>query len=143
MIELATMAARLAARNAGAPALIDPNSGTTRTFGDLGRRTGQLSAALFEELGVRPGARVAAMARNSLEMVELYLACARTGAMLFPLNWRFSAEQVAGALREAAPSVVFYDSEFADLLAGVRGVVEATWALVAVRRWQKVARDRR
>jgi acyl-CoA synthetase (AMP-forming)/AMP-acid ligase II len=127
MIELATMAATLAARNAGAPALIDPNSGTTRTFGDLGRRTGQLSAALFEELGIRPGARVAAMARNSLEMVELYLACARTGAMLFPLNWRFSAEQVAGALREAAPSVVFYDSEFADLLVPVRGVVEATW----------------
>jgi long-chain acyl-CoA synthetase len=127
MIELATMAARLAAGNAGAPALIDPNSGTTRTFGDLGRRTGQLSAALFEELGIRPGARVAAMARNSLEMVELYLACARTGAMLFPLNWRFSAAQVAEALREAAPSVVFYDAEFADLLTPVRGAVQATW----------------
>src|SRR6202012_6021115 len=80
MIELATMAARLAAQNAGAPALIDPNSGTTRTFGDPGRRPRQLSAALFEELGVRPGTRVVAMARNSLEMVELYLACARTGA---------------------------------------------------------------
>jgi fatty-acyl-CoA synthase len=83
MIELATMAATLASRNASAPALIDPNSGTTRTFGDLGRRTGQLSAALFEELGIRPGARVAAMARNSLEMVELYLACARTGPCCF------------------------------------------------------------
>jgi acyl-CoA synthetase (AMP-forming)/AMP-acid ligase II len=119
MIELATMAARLAGGNAGAPALIDPNSGTTRTFADLGRRTGQLSAALFSELGVRPGTRVAAMARNSLEMVELYLACARTGAMLFPLNWRFSAAQVADALREAAPTVVFYDSEYEDLLARV------------------------
>jgi acyl-CoA synthetase (AMP-forming)/AMP-acid ligase II len=131
MIDLATMATRLAGGNAGAPALIDPNSGTTRTFGDLGRRAGQLSAALFEALGVRPGTRVAAMARNSLEMVELYLACARTGAMLFPLNWRFSAEQVADALREAAPTVVFYDSEFADLLVPVRDAVEATWIVWA------------
>src|SRR5215472_3484315 len=98
MINLATMAEGFTARNASAPALIDPVSGTARTFGDLARRTGQLSAAMFEVLGVRPGARVAAMSRNSLEMVELYLACARTGALLFPLNWRFSAAQVIDAL---------------------------------------------
>jgi acyl-CoA synthetase (AMP-forming)/AMP-acid ligase II len=127
MINLAVMAESFAARDAGAPALIDPRSGTARTFGDLSRRTAQLSAALFEELGVRPGTRVAALSRNSLEMVELYLACARTGALLFPLNWRFSAGQVADALREAAPAVVFYEPEFADLLAGVRGAVDATW----------------
>jgi fatty-acyl-CoA synthase len=127
MINLAAMAESFAARDAGAPALIDPRSGTARTFGDLSRRTGQLSAALFEELGVRPGTRVAALSRNSLEMVELYLACARTGALLFPLNWRFSAGQVADALREAAPAVVFYEPEFADLLAGVRGAIDATW----------------
>jgi long-chain acyl-CoA synthetase len=127
MISLATMAERCAGRNAAAPALIDPSVGVTRTFGDLGRRTGQLSAAMFEQLGVRPGARVAALGRNSLEMVELYLACARTGAMLFPMNWRFSATQVADALRAAAPTVVFYDPEFADALVLARGSIESTW----------------
>jgi long-chain acyl-CoA synthetase len=127
MLSLATLAESFAFRNPGAPALIDPVSGTTRTFGDLGRRTGQLAAALVEVLGVRPGTRVAALSRNCLEMVELYLACARTGALLFPLNWRFSAAQVAGALREAAPAVVFYESGFADLLVPARGVIEAAW----------------
>jgi acyl-CoA synthetase (AMP-forming)/AMP-acid ligase II len=127
MIDLATMAERFAARNAGAPALIDPYSGTTRTFRDLSTRTGRLSAVMFEELGVRPGMRVAALSRNSLEMVELYLACARVGALLFPLNWRFSAAQVADALREAMPAVVFYGSEFADLLVPARGTIDATW----------------
>jgi long-chain acyl-CoA synthetase len=127
MISLATMAERCAGRNAAAPALIDPCVGVTRTFGDLARRTGQLSAAMFEQLGVRPGARVAALGRNSLEMVELYLACARTGATLFPLNWRFSTAQVADALRNAAPAVVFYDPDFADLLVPARSSIETTW----------------
>jgi long-chain acyl-CoA synthetase len=127
MINLATMAEGFTFRNPRSPALIDPVSGTTRTFGDLSRRTDQLSAALFDVLGVRPGTRVAAMSRNCLEMVELYLACARTGALLFPLNWRFSAEQVAQALRDATPAVVFYESEFADLIEAVRGQFDVTW----------------
>jgi long-chain acyl-CoA synthetase len=131
MINLATMAEGFAARNPRATALIDPDSGTTRTFGDVHRRTGQLSAALFDVLGVRPGARVAALSRNSLEMVELYLACARTGALLFPMNWRFSVDQVAEALRGATPDVVFYESEFADVIAAVRDGIEATWVEMA------------
>ena len=60
-------------------------------------------------------------------MVELYLACARTGAMLFPLNWRFSAGQVANALREATPSVVFYGLGVRGSAGPMRGEVEASW----------------
>jgi long-chain acyl-CoA synthetase len=60
-------------------------------------------------------------------MVELYLACARTGALLFPLNWRFSASQVAGALRDASPAVVFYEAEFADVRDSIRGEIETSW----------------
>jgi acyl-CoA synthetase (AMP-forming)/AMP-acid ligase II len=127
MINLAMMAEGFTARNASAPALIDPVSGITRTFGDLSRRTGQLSAAMFDVLSVRPGTRVAAMSRNCLEMVELYLACARTGALLFPLNWRFSAAQVTEALRDAAPAVVFYEAEFAGVIAEVRPEIDAAW----------------
>ncbi|HEX4791811.1 MAG TPA: AMP-binding protein [Actinospica sp.] len=127
MINLAGMAESFASRNAGAAALIDPQSGTTRTFGDLGRRTGLLSGALLDILDVRPGTRVAALSRNSLEMVELYLACARTGALLFPLNWRFSASQVAVALRDASPALVFYEAEFADVVTSVRGEIETIW----------------
>jgi acyl-CoA synthetase (AMP-forming)/AMP-acid ligase II len=131
MINLATMAEGFAARNPRSTALIDPVSGTARTYGDLNRRTGQLSAALFEVLGVRPGARVAALSGNSLEMVELYLACARTGALLFPLNWRVSAAQVTEALRDAAPHVVFYETRFADVIATVRDEIDATWIEMA------------
>jgi acyl-CoA synthetase (AMP-forming)/AMP-acid ligase II len=127
MINLAGSAQRFAARNPHAPALIDPLAGVTRTFGELSRRVDLLSGALFDACGVRPGTRVAALSRNSLEMVELYLACARTGALLFPLNWRFSPSQVAAALRDARPSAVFYGAEFADVVDTMRADIDTTW----------------
>jgi long-chain acyl-CoA synthetase len=86
-----------------------------------------LAGALFDVMGVRPGDRVAALSRNSMELVELYLACARTGALLFPLNWRFSPSQVAEGLKDAAPAVVFFEAEFADIVDQIRGEVDTTW----------------
>jgi acyl-CoA synthetase (AMP-forming)/AMP-acid ligase II len=127
MINLAGSAQRFVARNPHAPALIDPLAGVTRTFGELSRRVDLLSGALFDVVGVRPGTRVAALSRNSLEMVELYLACARTGALLFPLNWRFSPSQVAAALRDARPSAVFYGADFADVVDTMRADIDMTW----------------
>lgn len=127
MINLAGSAQRFVARNPHAPALIDPLAGVTRTFGELSRRVELLSGALFDVVGVRPGTRVAALSRNSLEMVELYLACARTGALLFPLNWRFSPSQVAAALRDARPSAVFYGADFADVVDTMRADIDTTW----------------
>ncbi|MFZ3295862.1 MAG: AMP-binding protein [Mycobacterium sp.] len=127
MINLAGSAQRFAARNPHAPALIDPLAGVTRTFGELSRRVDLLSGALLYVIGARPGTRVAALSRNSLELVELYLACARTGAMLFPLNWRFSPSQVAAALRDAKPAVVFYGAEFADVVDTMRTQIDVKW----------------
>jgi acyl-CoA synthetase (AMP-forming)/AMP-acid ligase II len=127
MINLAGSAQRFAARNPHAPALIEPLAGVTRTFGELSRRVDLLSGALLDVIGARPGTRVAALSRNSLELVELYLACARTGAMLFPLNWRFSPSQVAAALRDAKPSVVFYGAEFADVVDTMRTQIDVKW----------------
>jgi long-chain acyl-CoA synthetase len=121
------MAEGFAARDPRAPALIDPKSGITRTFGDLSRRAGLLAGGLFDVLEIRPGGSVAALSRNSMELIELYLACARTGALLFPLNWRFSASQVADSLRDASPQVVFYEAEFADVVESLRGEVDTTW----------------
>jgi acyl-CoA synthetase (AMP-forming)/AMP-acid ligase II len=127
MINIAGMADMFAARNTTQPALIDPVSGISRTYGQLSERTGLLAGALFDVLGIRLGSRVAALSRNSMEFIELYLACARTGALLFPMNWRFSPPQVAEALQDSTPSVVFYEAEFAAIVDEIRGQIDTTW----------------
>ena len=128
MMNLAELATKTARRAPGAPALIDPARGRSRSFGELDRRTGLLASALDGRLGAGPGRRVAALARNSLELFELYLACARTGTLLFPLNWRFSASQVKAALEDAEPTVVFYEADFHRVVDEIRGDLKVeTW----------------
>ena len=123
--ELSVKAARYAP---SAPALIEPHLGIARTFGELRDRVELLAHVLQDYLGAGRGERVAVYSRNSLEFIELYLACARTGSVLFPLNWRQSAAQSRLALREAAPTVVFYDTEFKNQIDELRDEAQqASW----------------
>jgi long-chain acyl-CoA synthetase len=121
MMNLAELATKTARRSPRAPALIDPARGRSRSFGELDRRTGLLASALDARLGAGLGRRVAALSRNSLELFDLYLACARSGTLLFPLNWRFSPSQVKEALEDAEPTVVFYEAAFRGVVDEIRG----------------------
>jgi hypothetical protein len=127
MINLAEMAEGFVARDAGAAELIDAQSGITRTFGDLSRRTGLLAAAFVRRVWVSGRARGWRRCRVTRWRWSSCIWRTRARALLFPLNWRFSASQVAGALRDASPAVAFYEAEFPGVLDPVRGEVERAW----------------
>jgi crotonobetaine/carnitine-CoA ligase len=59
--------------------------GQYRTYGEMAAVADRRAAALAA-LGVRPGDRVALLSANRIEMVELFFACARLGAVQVPLN---------------------------------------------------------
>jgi acyl-CoA synthetase (AMP-forming)/AMP-acid ligase II len=120
--ELATKPAILAPHR---PALIDPQRGISRSFGQLADRSEALARALTGPLGAGFHHRVAALSQNCIELFELYLACAKSGSLLFPLNWRFSASQVAQALTDAEPTVVFFESDLRSVIDEIRGEVPA------------------
>jgi acyl-CoA synthetase (AMP-forming)/AMP-acid ligase II len=124
MINIGQLATNTAISAPDAEALIAPEVGVRRTFGELATRTDLLAKAMVGNLDASVGKRVAAISRNCVELMELYLATAKAGALLFPLNWRFSASQVTQALKDSTPSVVFYCSEFKDLVDEVRGTVD-------------------
>jgi acyl-CoA synthetase (AMP-forming)/AMP-acid ligase II len=124
MISIGQLATKTAGFAPGRSALIAPDVGVTRTFGQLGDRTDRLAQALSGLLDAGPGRRVAALSENCIELMELYLAAAKAGTLLFPLNWRFSAAQVSEALGDATPSVVFYDAAFRSVVDQVRGEVD-------------------
>ena len=62
-------------------------------------------AAVLARAGVRPGDRVSVVSQNNLELVDLYGAVARLGAILVPVNWRLSADEVAYVVSDAAPKI--------------------------------------
>ena len=87
--------------------------GRTLSAAELADSAGRLAAGLAAE-GVGRGDRVAAMSENRAEIVELWLACSRLGAVLVPVNTGLRGDQLAHVLRDAAPSAVAVEEPFRD-----------------------------
>jgi acyl-CoA synthetase (AMP-forming)/AMP-acid ligase II len=73
-------------------------------------------AAGLADAGVGAGDRVGVVSQNNLEFVDLYGAAARLGAILVPVNWRLSADELAYVIADAAPKIVIADAANAPLL---------------------------
>ncbi len=91
-------------------------TGVVRTpYGELAARVDRLSSALAA-LGVRSGDRVATLAWNTQQHLELYLAVPCMGAVLHTLNLRLSAEQLAYVICHAEDQVVFVEDNLVPLI---------------------------
>ena len=66
-------------------------------------------AASLSDQGVRPGDRIAVLAMNSLSYLVLYGAVAALGAILVPLNWRLSRDELTYILENSGTSLLFFD----------------------------------
>jgi long-chain acyl-CoA synthetase len=76
------------------------------TYGEMWDRSRRLAGGL-QELGLRPGDRVAVVAGNCHRYLELYQAIPGAGLALVPLNQRHTAAELAYALEDSGARVVF------------------------------------
>src|ERR1700759_5243076 len=67
--------------------------GSGLTFSQFGARVARLAGAL-RGLGVAPGERVAMLSPNSQRYLEYFMAVPWAGAVLVPVNTRWSAAEV-------------------------------------------------
>ena len=63
-------------------------------------------AAAFLQTGLKPGDRVATLTRNCPEHVAVFFACAMSGLVLVPVNWRLTAAELAYQLTDADPALL-------------------------------------
>jgi acyl-CoA synthetase (AMP-forming)/AMP-acid ligase II len=92
----------------------------SRTWSELEHRVDALSRALVG-VGLMPGDRLAILLGNRPEYFELYFACARSGILAVPLNYRLTAAELATVLRHAEPAACVTEAVYAESLAAVRG----------------------
>lgn len=88
------------------------------SHGEVLERVDRLAAGL-SQTGLRPGDRICVLAQNSLEYLELYGACAKTGMVAYPINWRLSAEEVGMVLDLADPGCLMVGVEHVAQLEGL------------------------
>jgi len=74
-------------------------------------------AAAFTASGLSAGDRVATLARNCPEQVEAFFACALSGLVLVPLNWRLTAAELAYQLADAEPALLLAEPPLHGLAA--------------------------
>jgi acyl-CoA synthetase (AMP-forming)/AMP-acid ligase II len=87
------------------------------TYAEAWRETNRLANGLTAA-GLGMGDRWAILAKNSIDFLVAYLAAAKSGAVLVPLNYRLAPAEWAYILNDAGARVLIAQEPFARALAG-------------------------
>jgi len=89
------------------------------SYKEVNLRINRLGNAL-QEMGLKKGEKVAVMAPNCHQFVELYFAVAKTGLVVVPVNTRFLAEEASRVINHSESSIFVYHNALEDVAAKVR-----------------------
>jgi fatty-acyl-CoA synthase len=87
----------------------------TRSYAETDARTTRL-ANRFSDMGLEPGSRLAVLATNCIEYVEIELAAAKAGIIIAALNWRLADRELKHCIELVSPSLVIESSALSDNL---------------------------
>ena len=85
-----------------------------RTWAEVGDRVARFAGAL-RAMGISAGDRVGVLMLNQDRYLELYLAIAWAGAVIVPVNIRWSPAEIEDLLRDCRPMALVVDDAFAEL----------------------------
>ena len=103
--------------------------GRSRTVAESADRIARLAGALHVR-GLQPGDPVGIVALNSDIFHEALLGIPWAGGVVAPVNYRWSAAEIAYSLEECGVSVLIVDDAFLDLAAAVLAVYEGVTTLI-------------
>ena len=102
-----------------------------RTWRQLTERVARLAGGL-KALGVAPGERVAVIGLNSDRHLEIFFAVPWAGGVIVPVNYRWSAAEIAFSLSDSGSRVLFIDRAFWHLVAALRELVEYPLTIICI-----------
>ncbi|HEX6269010.1 MAG TPA: long-chain fatty acid--CoA ligase [Anaerolineales bacterium] len=88
------------------------------TFRDANRRANKLANWLRSE-GVEKGDRVAILARDCYEHLDVLFACGKLGAIHTALNWRLHWQELLEIFQYTKPKLLVYSDDFKDNVANL------------------------
>lgn len=81
------------------------------TYKQFAQRVASLAKRL-KELGLKRGSSVAISSPNTHEYMEVYFACAISGIILVPLNYRLASEELVDIIADSDAELFFCHTEF-------------------------------
>ena len=98
-------------------ALKDKDGGFT--YPEVNKRVNKLSHSLLS-LGLEKGDKVAVFLENSIEIVEVYLATAKAGLVIVPINFRLIDKDVEYIAKNSDAKVFIVHDEFTSIIDSIK-----------------------
>ena len=96
------------------------------TYSEWNRSANRTANFLRERLGASKGDRVAVLAMNCVEYLDVWFACQKLGAILQNLNWRLNPLELIDVINDATPRALIYGDDFLTQVDAIRADVAVT-----------------
>jgi acyl-CoA synthetase (AMP-forming)/AMP-acid ligase II len=91
------------------------------SYSQWDERASRLANALLAGLGLAPGDRVAVLAYNRVEWLEIYVGLARAGLVVVPINFRLLAPEIAYIVEHCEAKAIVVQSELRERVEAIAG----------------------
>ncbi|MBI3694430.1 MAG: AMP-binding protein [Acidobacteria bacterium] len=91
------------------------------TFGEIDARSNRMAQALAA-CGIETGDRLCVYLANCVEMIDLYLACTKLGAIFVPINILYREREITHIRTDAEPKLFVTASEAVELARAAEGL---------------------
>jgi len=91
----------------------------TLTWNEFDRRANQVANLLLSN-NVQQGDKVALLMMNCLEWLPIYFGILKTGALVVPLNFRYTSDELQYCLTLAECSTLIFTSDFTERIDSIR-----------------------
>jgi acyl-CoA synthetase (AMP-forming)/AMP-acid ligase II len=103
--------------------LVLKNQTRSFTYAETNRRVNQLAHRLID-LGLVKGDKVAVFMDNCIEIIEVYLATAKTGLIIVPINFRLVGREVEYIVNNSDAKVMVVEAQFAGIIDPIKKDLE-------------------
>jgi fatty-acyl-CoA synthase len=111
-------------------AAVDLGSARRLSYAQFDARISRLATHLRDNLQVARGDRVAVLALNTTDTLEVQFACFRIGAVFLPLNTRLTVPELQFIVGDASPKVMIHDTDLAEIALTVAKLCNVASALL-------------
>src|SRR5207253_6138311 len=102
------------------------------TYSQFFNRCDRWSQVLQQKLGVGHGDRVAYIAPNTHAQLESFYAVPQLGAVVVPINYRLTADDLAYIIGHSGAKIVCAHSDYLDAVDGIRDQIPGVESFVAL-----------
>lgn len=90
------------------------------SFKEYNTRVNKLAGA-WQKMGLKKGDRVAVLLYNCLEFMEIYVAAAKIGVVIVPINWRLVGPEIQYIVDNADSNTFVVGEQFIERVTQIKG----------------------